>query len=97
MPDTVSDKDVEKSRNRVEKLREQIEEEKAKASTIADSGANAVRQATLDREAELLAAELATLKEANKASNVKATLEAATETPDEQVPEAHVADQNEVK
>lgn len=97
MAETVSDKDVEKTRSRVEKLREQIADEKSKASVIADEGANAVRQASLEREAEVLEAELAMLKEANKPANVKAVLADATETPEEQQPMALIDPDNEEK
>lgn len=90
MPETVSDKDVERTRNRVEKLREQIAEEKSKASVIADEGANAVRVASLEREEETLKAELAALKDANKPAAQREALEDATEPAPEPEPEALV-------
>jgi hypothetical protein len=83
MPDTVSDKDVERTRARVEKLREQVAEEKAKASVVADEGANAVRVASLERDEEALKAELATLKEANKPRAQREAVADAIEGPEE--------------
>ncbi len=98
MAETVSDRDVEQARNRVEKLREQIAEEKSKASVIANEGANAVRIAGLEREESDLKVELAKLKEANKPKVVREALADATEPAPVPEPEALVdPDQNEVK
>lgn len=71
MPDTVTDKEVDSARSRVTKLREQIRAEKAKVQVNSTEAENAVRKAALDTEADRLEAELAALKDANKASNVR--------------------------
>ncbi len=94
MSETVSDKDVERTRSRVDKLRDQIAEEKSKASTNASDGANAIRQATLEREENSLKAELDSLKAANKPAVVRDALADATETPVVLEPEAFVDSDN---
>lgn len=79
MADTVSDKDVEKARSRVDRLREQIAEENTKASSAVRANENTVRKARLDSEATRLEAQLAALKESNKAANVKAATQGIIE------------------
>lgn len=68
MAETVSDKDVVKAREKVDRLREQIAEEQSKAAAVLVDGENQVRKARLDAEAARLEAQLAALKESNKVS-----------------------------
>lgn len=75
MAETVSDKDVEKARERVDRLREQIADEKSKAASNVRENENAVRKARLDAEVGRLENQLAALKESNKAANVRAATE----------------------
>src|SRR5688500_7727224 len=71
MAEPVSDKEVQESRSRVDKLNEQIRAEQEKSAGIVSDGVNAVRKAQLDSEAERLEGQLAALKEANKVSVVR--------------------------
>jgi hypothetical protein len=69
MPDkTVTDKDVEKSREKVEKLREQLAAANFDLVTSEQSRNNAVTKARLDAEAERLQAQLAAAKDRLKVS-----------------------------
>lgn len=78
MTDSVTDEDVLASRQRVDSLREDIAEEKARSSAIASSNENVIRKSALDAEAERLEAELAALKAANDPSAVEAQVAALT-------------------
>lgn len=82
MTDTVSDEDVLEAREYVDTLREQIADEKAKASATASENNNAVRKASLDNEAQNLERELAALREANDPKNVEAALGAIVQQVD---------------
>lgn len=66
--DEVTDKDVEKSRTRVEKLRDQLAQVNADVVESEASRNNRVRQASLDAEADRLEVELAAARERLKAS-----------------------------
>jgi hypothetical protein len=66
--DTVSDKDVEKAQTRVEKLRQQVADEKVAIQQAEAARTNAVNVATFDVESARLEAELAALKEQRKIS-----------------------------
>lgn len=78
MSDTVSNEEVQEVREYVDTLREQIAEEKAKASAITSTNNNAIRKASLDTEAQNLERELAALREANDPANVQAQVDAIT-------------------
>jgi hypothetical protein len=54
----VSEKDVDKARDRVEKLRQQLDEENAKVTGSETARNNAVRKARLDAEADRLQQEI---------------------------------------
>jgi hypothetical protein len=71
MAESVSDKEVQESRNRVDKLNAQIAEEKAKAAARVTDSENAIRKAQLDTEADRLQGQLDALKESNKVSVVR--------------------------
>ncbi len=80
MPDsTVSDKEVDKAREKVNKLVEQIAEEASRASAAIRSSENTVRLATLEGETERLERELAVLKENNNKAALKASTKALAE------------------
>lgn len=65
MPKTteVSDKEVARSRDRVEKLRQQIADEEAKLKTSESGRNNAVQKARLDAEASKLEQQLAAARQ----------------------------------
>jgi hypothetical protein len=87
MAETVSDKDVTAARKRVDKLREQIEDEQTKASVSITEAENTIRLARLDAEEQRLQAHLGILKEQN---NKAALREAVKETVD-QISEGQLA------
>jgi hypothetical protein len=74
MAEDVTDKDVERARKRVDKLNEQIANERQKVAATAQGSENTIRKTALDTEADRLEAELAALKDANKASTVNAAV-----------------------
>lgn len=62
MAGEVTDKDVQKSRERVDRLNEQLAEARAAASAGARTGENEFRKVQLDAEGDRLQAELDQLK-----------------------------------
>lgn len=66
MADSVSDKEVQNSRKRVDDLRQKILAEQVKSSVAVSDGANALKKAALDSEAERLEAQLAAMRDAGK-------------------------------
>lgn len=64
----VTDKDVEKSRDRVDKLRQQVASAEAELTTSEASRNNAVKQARLDAEAQRLEQRLAAARSHLKTS-----------------------------
>jgi hypothetical protein len=62
----VTDKQVEQNRAKLDKLNQQIAEEKLKLAQKESSSENVVRQSVIENEQERLEAELEALKQANK-------------------------------
>lgn len=74
MADTVTDKDVEQARKRVDRLHEQIAEEQAKLYDNARNAENTVRVAQLETEEDRLKRELDALRGQNKATTQRSAV-----------------------
>ena len=75
MAETVTDRDVVKARERVDRLNQAIADERAKAYAQSKEGENAVRKAQLDVEAERLERELEALRSATKPAVVRTNVD----------------------
>jgi hypothetical protein len=85
---SVTEEDLDKKRERNEKLREQIQTEEAKRFQREADLTNELTAAQLDAEGARLEAQLAAVKESGKASNVKAGVEGPLVSAKEQMEQA---------
>jgi hypothetical protein len=85
MAQTVSDEELEAKRDKVAKLREQIQTETAKASGRLREQENAVEAAQLDAEAARLEVQLYSAKEAAKVGTVREGVEPVVASAKEQM------------
>lgn len=76
----VTDKDLEQKRASIERLREQITTQEAKASSVVQEQNNAIEMAQLEAEEARLQAQLAAAREQAKVSNIRSGSDALTDT-----------------
>lgn len=91
MPEAVSDKDLEKLRDKGDKLREQIAAAEAEAAQKITDASNAIVQSQLEAENARLEARLAAAKAAAKTTTIKEGSEGLHATLDEQLEAAKAA------
>lgn len=92
----VTDDELQKKRDRNERLREQIAAAEADAATRASEAANEITAKQLDAENARLEARLAQAKEAAKASSVKDGASSVLASVDDQLKAARAAASNPV-